>query len=419
MAETFALFLAQRGVVSQELINEALRLQRKTGALLGTSLLELGCIRHGELLQSLAQFLRVPPAPRSQVLNPNPALVKEYSAHKLRSIRAIPYARGPNEIYFAFADPRFQETLKDIESPEPGKRVVPRIALEPDVETSLDQVFGSPQAGASPEAPLSPRAPRVITSSEQGFDLDELAKCLSTPGDQAIEETGQAKSEGFKNDAVSPAPAPSFRNEDEVAFARATGFDREKTAIFRLDDLAARDKADDGSSREEIEPDSKEQPLPPPPDAPLLRDVVDELHLASNEEAIADILLSYFAAYFSRVLLLIQEGDDLCGRIGRGWDLDGPELKEIRAPLSSFSKLFEESVGYYGPPPGGKELESLYEPLGTVGVNSFLLPIDCWCEPVWLLFADHGDDLRRYEDLGDLEVMAKEAALAIGVRRGV
>jgi hypothetical protein len=450
VAETFGLYLVQRGVVTREALYEALRLQRSSGGLLGSCLLELGVVRRGHLLQALAGHLKRPPAPPSRVIRPDPALAALYDAALLRRLRAVPYAYGRQCIHVAFADPRFLPALEALRGPQPDDGILLRLAVEPDVAAGLDSLYGpAPEEAGGARQPVH-RPPRVISVTEDsGADLSSLGlggTPAKTPGPKrpvaapagarpvpapahvgaplraqpaaAAPVPAPASAEAPK----SPAPAgPAFENEDEVAFARATGFDKEQTAIFRLDDLAARDAKDEPPVAV-AQPSAGEEgsdELLPPAGAPRLSQAVEQLFESPNEGVLARRLVAYFAAYFPRVLLLARHGETLRGILAKGLDLSGPQVVGIRVPAAPFARLFADGVGYYGPPPGGQELEPLYEALRSIGVNAFVLPIETRQEAPWMLYADHGDLLGRYGDVHDLELMAKEAATALDMLRGV
>lgn len=415
VAKTFGLFLVESGVLTRKLLFDALRLQRESGCLLGSCLLELGYIKRGQLLQSLSSFLGVPPAPPSMVLNPDHAVAGLFDRALLHRLRAVPYELVRENVFVAFADPRFLEAVRKLESRERGERIVPRIAVEPDVEAALQTLFGAGQALETEPEDVGPdRVPLVIAAAGRSIDIGALSrKDAERSSERAITERSTPP---LEQESPQAGSTPSIGNEDEVAFARDTGFDRQRTAIFRLDDLAAEHAAKREVVEAEGKPSNAEEGLSIPERASDFAEVVDEIHEAPDEAAIAKLVVDYFAEFFPRVILLSRRDDVLEAIHTAGLD---ESSESLRAPAESFSRLFEEGIGYYGPPPGGKELEPLYEALGAVAVNALLLPIDCWCEPAWMIYADHGEDLRMYDDVHELEMMAREVALALGVRRGV
>jgi hypothetical protein len=196
-----------------------------------------------------------------------------------------------------------------------------------------------------------------------------------------------------------------------VAFARATGFEKERTALFRLDELAGTEaaRAADGEGQEDG--------LPAPPDAPSLAAAAEKLFEATNEGGVARHLLKFYETYFPRVVVLTRHGDVLRGLLARGIDLSGPQLAQLRFPIGPFAELFETGTALYGPPPGGQELEPFYAALGEPAAHVFVVPIATSAGPPWLLFADHGGSVDRYDDVHDLERMAREAALALDLLR--
>ncbi|MFW5878580.1 MAG: hypothetical protein ACOCVR_02075 [Myxococcota bacterium] len=381
---------------------------------MGTCLLKLGHISRGALLQSLASYLDLGPAPPSRVLRPDPVLAGMHEPDRLRRLRALPYHRDSSSLYVAAAVPRFFDQA--VALAEPGERAVLRVATEPDVIEGLDYLFGPSDDGEREGLQIPRRPPRVLSpSSGEGESLEaEALWPIHAPGEEPEAESrpGSKEDEGGK--------AKSFRNEDEVAFARATGFDKERTAVFRLDDLAARHrgKKAEAAKKKALQSEHEER-LTWPETAPSLVSAVEEIFSSPNEGVIARRLVSYLGAFFPRVLLLARHGEMLRGLLARGIELSGPQVVAIRVPSQPFSRLFSGWVGYYGPPPGGKELEPLYQALGTIGVNALLIPIDGGPGAAWMIYADHGEDLGRYEDVHDLEMMAKEVAIALELKRGL
>ncbi len=128
-------------------------------------------------------------------------------------------------------------------------------------------------------------------------------------------------------------------------------------------------------------------------------------------------LVKFYSTYFPRVIVLTRHGEVLRGLLSRGLELSGPQVAQLRFPLGPFKRLFEEGGGYYGPPPGGQELEPFYQALGETAVHALVVPIPTVVDPPWLLFADHGSALERYDDVHELEMMAKEAAVALDLLR--
>lgn len=457
MAETFGLLLVNEGLVTREALYDALRLQRSDGGLLGTCLLSLGHLRRGPLLQALAKHLGIPPAPPSRVIHPDPALAFLFDADELRRLRAVPYRRDGMGVELAFADPRQLEALEALRSPHVGERIELRVAVEPDVDAGLETLLGPPPLpgdGRAPRGPLDtellgedpasrlpmsapprPRPPRVVTEAEP-----EGALFLGTPERSTVVERRPAVLEpsgppptpaprpapaasGVPEPAPSDAPAPTpvsgeaperFRDEAEVDFARATGFDRERTAIFSLDDLAAEERRRRAAAPA---PSAEDDAVPAPPEAPRLAEAAESLFEARNEGVLARSLVGFYSSHFPRVLLLARHGDVLRGVLGHGLGLSGPEVAALRIPASAFSRLFEQGLGYYGPAPGGRDLEPLYDALGEAAAMVLLVPIETREPPTWVVYADHGDRVERFDDVHDLEMMAKEAAIALNLLR--
>ena len=397
MRSTFGLQLIEEGLIPREALYEALRLQRARGGLLGTCLLALGKLRRGDLLQALARHLGRPPAPPSRVLYPDPGLASLWDAGLLRRLRALPYAVNGEGVEVAFADPRRLDALAALSPPFDGGIVRLRVAVEPDVDQGLLRLLGpAPTASAGPPRP--PLARELLGE-------DPAARLPMPP--RAAPARAQV--------ASAPAPGASggrFRDEAEIAFAQATGFDKERTAVFRLDALAEEERRQRAPG-EALDDDA----LPSPPTAPRLAEAAEGLFEARNEGVLARRLVAFYGAYFPRVLLLARHGETLRGILGHGLELSGPEVAALRIPAAAFDRLFEGAPGYYGPPPGDARLEPLYQALGEPAVNVLLLPVTPQPPPAWLVYADHGPRIERYDDVHDLTTMGKEASIALNLLR--
>lgn len=391
MPETFGLQLIEEGIIPREALYEALRLQRAQGGLLGTCLLVLGRVRRGTLLQALARHLGVPPAPPSRVLHPDPGLATLYDPALLRRLRALPYATDGAGVDLAFADPRMRSAIESLAPPFPGGKVRLHVAVEPDVDQGLEALLGPAPAPA--EGPPRPALDRELLSGDPGERLPMATPPGARPAPTRVE------------------PRP-FRDEAEVAFARATGFDQEATAIFRLDALAAEERRRRGP-----EEAGEADVLPSPPTAPRLAEAAEALFEARNEGVLARRLVAFYGTYFPRVLLFARHEETLKGVLGHGLELSGPEVAALRIPTRAFARLFEQAIGYYGAPPGDPDLEPLYDALGEPAVHVLALPIEAREPPAWLVYADHGASLQRYDDAHDLEMMAKEASIALNLLR--
>lgn len=438
MAETFGLQLVNEGIIDREALYDALRLQRERGGLLGTCLLALGHLKRGALLQSLARHLDSPPAPPSLLLNPDQSVASLFEAAVMRRLGAAPYTRDERGVYLAFADPRTLASVKELALPR-GESILLRVATEPDVAVALDRLYGpaseDPGEGDTRERFMD--HDEVEFAKATGFDQEKTAMirldsiiekekmraarervrkevAASKPDPTAPVAAGWAM-ESPPGDAPSPVePAPpkeSFGNEAEIEFARATGMDREATAIFRLDDIAELRAARDA----ELARQGGE--LPAPATAPRLAEAAEALFEAKNEGVIARQVVKFFAGYFPRVMLLARHGETMRGVLSHGTGLSGPEVAALRVPAVGFTRLFEDSVGYYGPAPGGSELEPLYEALGEPPVQAFIVPIETVGAPSWLIYADHGTGLEHFDEVHELEIMAKEVSIALNMLR--
>ncbi|MEM6860636.1 MAG: hypothetical protein AAGD10_04635 [Myxococcota bacterium] len=107
--------LMQRGLITAEMLGEALQVQRRRGLRLGTALVRLGRITEQQLVRALSERLQVPLA---DVQRPDPDALGAVSArfaseHELLPIR-LRTERGRRVLTVAMSDPTDVQTIDEL-----------------------------------------------------------------------------------------------------------------------------------------------------------------------------------------------------------------------------------------------------------------------------------------------------------------
>lgn len=129
--------LVENNIITNEQLQEALRLQESKGERLGQILRKLGYISEEKLYRVLQEQLRIPyiELRRYPV---NPALAQLITAPVARRYRVLPIAREENQIVLAMVNPLNVFDMDEI-SQIVGSEVKPVLVSENDLEWALSE----------------------------------------------------------------------------------------------------------------------------------------------------------------------------------------------------------------------------------------------------------------------------------------
>ena len=127
--------LVQQDIVSQEIVNDALRVQVGGNRRLGHILLQMGAISDDQLANTLSQQLKIPLTDIDKEFSTNAKqILPRYLCTKYS---ALPLTLQTNNIMLtAMADPSDQEAIRDIEN-YTEKVVVPCLARQSDITKAI------------------------------------------------------------------------------------------------------------------------------------------------------------------------------------------------------------------------------------------------------------------------------------------
>jgi hypothetical protein len=145
MRKKLGALLVERGLIRPSDLEEALRLQQRTGVRLGTALLQQDKLTEPELIEALGELLGIPSIDLSQV-QPDPAALtvvspRFASEHDLFPLR-IRVERGRRVLTLAMVDPTDVRTIDELGF-MCNARIEPLLAAPSDVDRTLRQHFGT------------------------------------------------------------------------------------------------------------------------------------------------------------------------------------------------------------------------------------------------------------------------------------
>jgi len=371
--ETLGLLLVREGLISRPDLYEALRAQRQTGELLGSCLLHLGLVRPEALLGVLARQLGIPALPPGSLGHASQEAVRMVPRALALRLRVLPYSWDGRMLGVAVADGRVLSQLQDVAQCV-GAPVGAYVALETEIDAALQLFYGEHDAASARPIDLSlrPRPPQVMTregalelvnAEDLGPALLKTAKATLLPRPAAPLERA----------AAAPSRAPSSKEAAHV-IASAPPLATARTQLERLSFLEA----------------------------------VEKIYEAVAPEGVAERVGQALLNYFSRVIVLLHDGERL-RVVGSG----GVTLRRVDVPSNATplltSRRRERNVAY-----GLANMDVRAAELTGVfgfaaGATALIAAVNAARPPSILAFADNATNGELYEDLHDIEMLFKEA----------
>ena len=141
--------LISAGLITQEQLEEGLRLQKGTGKRLGTVLQENGFITESELIEALQMQLGIEFIDLSKVNIPT-ELVQVVPKNIAKQYQVVPVRLNRDELYIAMADPLNFYAIEEVRKAA-KKRVVPMVAMTSAVERAIQVLYGNEGAAKAIE----------------------------------------------------------------------------------------------------------------------------------------------------------------------------------------------------------------------------------------------------------------------------
>jgi hypothetical protein len=340
--------LIERGAISADGLEMALRNQLMLGGHLGTCLLELGLIDEETLGTALADTLRVPYAKSSDLLRAEELAIRSLTRSVVEEYRAVPFRRNGKSLDVAMIDPRDLPAIDALSFASQCK-VVPWVAPEIRIFDAMERHYDIP------------RRMRYVVISRSLSPLGEAAKRDRRRSDAPAE----------------PAVEQPLGNQAAVEFGAQYGYGRSWVEV--AEELAAR-----GVS-------------PEPERADGANDLASQLCRANHKDEIARVVLEHALRTMKRAMLFVVKGDGIAL-----WDSAGFERKPESAALGTIGlrglTILDHLLGhdhYQGPLGDSAAHRELYTRLNVPApIDVLLVPVHINDRLVALLVGDGGPEGR-------------------------
>ncbi len=379
--ESFGKFLAKKGVLSKEQLDEATEYLVVVGGRLGTNLVDLGMLDIEDLDRLLSEYrgLSLPPKPWLQ--QPDPDALRCVPLHVAQRHAVLPLVIENRTLHLAMADPHDANAVDEIRFAS-GLRVQAYLLSEAHLTFLRERYLGIP------------RERRFV------YLEPEWARAPGEVGNGRGSET---------RDAAAPVPRETAHEREAFDLDGQVELTNAETFVSVQD---VRPRVESNLEANRVEPLSDPgpavpaiQPGPLGPEEVALRE--SELESAPDREAISDCALRLARTYGTAVALFAVHRGVIrgCGALGAGVPrrTDG-----IFVPMNTDSVLAaaaREGEPFRGVPPVTSIDKELFAALGRDGVcDAVILPVRIRDRVLNLLYADNGS-----HPLGESSVAALAA----------
>lgn len=140
--------LCQAGVISQEQLDQALKLQKQKGGKIGSLLLDLGVLTVPSLVAALKERHQVNAADLYE-LEISPHVLGILPLEKMQQFQVLPIAVGPKSVFLAMADPGDVTTINELEFFF-GRSVQPIVVPYSQLQAALRHLEENPVDSGAP-----------------------------------------------------------------------------------------------------------------------------------------------------------------------------------------------------------------------------------------------------------------------------
>ena len=168
--------LISAGLITEEQLQEGLRLQKGTGKRLGTVLLENGFITESELIEALQMQLGIEFIDLSKVNIPT-ELVQMVPKNIAKQYQVVPVRAARDELYIAMSDPLNFYAIEEVRKAA-RRKVVPMVAMSSAVERAIQVLYGNEGAAKAieemkREAAISGESTAAVDTAFAGNQVSE------------------------------------------------------------------------------------------------------------------------------------------------------------------------------------------------------------------------------------------------------
>lgn len=397
-ARLFVEFLVREKVVTAAKKDTIIEATSISGDRVDTAVLDLGLTTEATMLSALGQFTKSRTAQDSDLASASSELTSLIPPRLARRFGVIPFRRDGKTLSVAALDPG-DFLVQDELALLTGSMITTFAALEIHVREGLARHYG---------VTLSPR-------------VEALLRRLRRPGEKGhASQHSPRKSPEPKPQPRAPAPSHRLQKVDIPTELELSDEDLVLFPSFATD----AQPAPNGDEAAPPPPAEVEQPSPPgqeePPPAPgpplnpeaRLARAAEALQGAEIRDDIADALLEFSSAHFTRCMLLALRGDTIVGWRGQGTEVEPTAVRAIAIPKdepSVFSGLLQGTAFWLGPIPPMPRNQELVFPLGNQEPAACLiLPVKVRGKIVAFLYGDSCDQPLGSVPMADFKrLMAK------------
>ena len=168
--------LISAGLITEEQLQEGLRLQKGTGKRLGTVLQENGFITESELIEALQMQLGIEFIDLSKVNIPT-ELVQLVPKNIAKQYQVVPVRLARDELYIAMSDPLNFYAIEEVRKAA-RRKVVPMVAMSSAVERAIQVLYGNEGAAKAieemkREAAISGESTAAVDTAFAGNQVSE------------------------------------------------------------------------------------------------------------------------------------------------------------------------------------------------------------------------------------------------------
>lgn len=380
--------LIEKGLITPDQLEIALRNQLILGGHLGTCLLELGFVEEDRLGETLAEVLQVPYATPAVLRAVQPPTLRSLPKRVAEEFQVLPIDRKDKTLHVAMVDPKDLAKL-DALAFVSNHKIVPWIAPEIRIVEALERYYNIPR-----------RTRYIAIARSIDRDTTGSADPATAPSDPGL--LGETYSSGRSAKKESYDFGAEFgygRSWVEVAEELCgKGPEDEATAEVARKDGDARRAPDDGAS--------------------LLAETSERLCAANDKDEIAAAVLDRASRSLARALLLAVRGEEATVWSAVGFPPGVGAASPARFPIRR-GTIFDLLLGnerYAGPLPREPRYLDFYRALGAEPPEEILfIPVHLSDRLVALLLGDGGPVGRIQGDLRDHVGLVRMLGLALSM----
>ena len=403
--ETLDILLMQDGAVTPAQARHARILHAQIGGFLGDQFLSLGYITQERLVLAISRQLGLAPAEDAVVISASRALATVVPPAWVRQWRAVPFSDEPDLLQVAFYDPASRHGFAQLQA-SARKPVRLLVASEPAVESAIARLYPLlAPLPAAPTAPLLSETPRAVTMGlKQPVAEPPPGHPLHIPRNVTMRNLP----------AVLPPPRPTGLSDA----IRDAFPDVESSPEIPNDNFAAALELEDPKPEPELLFRKKPTPVPillTRKKEPIKRigNVGEAAELCFSAESVARMGtagVGFLLNFFPRAALfdLGKHPSDVVTSQGFAHEV----LQWNLAGMTVLRGLMTSRRAFYGAASEVPEWAMFHAAVGDPQPESILvLPVFAGDRPRLLLYAD-APTSERYDDIKDMETLAREMGLA-------